>query len=71
VVVVNNEKIGAGCYLEQVDTGLEVVVQHNILDPLAGEDIHRDLVVDDVVVAVGTLVVEVHHSIHLQPYCFC
>jgi len=74
-VVVNNEKTGAWSYLDQVYTGLEVEAQDNILGLLGEGGIHRSLAVVAVVavavVGLGGTMVEVRHSNHLQPYCFC
>ena len=68
-VVVNNEQTDAGYHLDPVDTGLEVEVPHNILEPLEGGGIHRSLVAAPVV-AEGTLVGALHSN-HLLPYCSC
>lgn len=74
-VVVNDEKTGTGCYLDQAHTGLEVDIQYNILGPLEG-DIHRSLAVAVVAVGLGGTFVGgtsegARHSNHSQPYCFC
>ena len=58
----------AGYHLGQVNTGLEVKLQYNTLESLESGDFLRSLVAA-AVVAEG-MMVELHHSIRLPPYCF-